>query len=490
MLAFRFRCTGAIAAMFVVCGLLRAEVPSNSASDLPRYRLQVGQELVYKGESIFRYEGGAHGTRDSWNVWVVRENPDGSWRLVIRSGNAFGSAREARRPVTGETGTLDKLLDLFKQTADVATGAAEVQFDGPENVTFAWCDFHPDGRIVENDSFGFRMRLSGLLPRLPASAEEAKGEWLARNERMDDALRLKYAPTGSAGVLKLEYVLESPMNEIYGSENKGVITFDVALGRPTGIESTTTQTYGFDGKGTGTVKFVEEQTHPADWLAKFVAETDQYFAAQAQYEQATSRRDLTQDELKASLDGGIANLKAAAAAIELPELKTVIQEQIANSERMNEYRLEEAAERLAVLGKPSEEWMTVDIAGEPRSLVDYRGKVVVLDFWYRGCGWCIRAMPQIKEVVTHYERRPVAVIGMNTDRKEEDAQFVIDKMGLNYATLKATGLPEKYNVRGFPTLVILDQEGVIRDFHVGYSPTLKKDVIESIDKLLATPPSP
>jgi thioredoxin-related protein len=83
----------------------------------------------------------------------------------------------------------------------------------------------------------------------------------------------------------------------------------------------------------------------------------------------------------------------------------------------------------------------------------------------------------------------VAVIGMNTDSKEEDAQFVIDKMALNYPTLKATGLPEKYNVRGFPTLVILDQEGVIRDFHVGYSPKLKQDVIESIDKLLATPPA-
>ena len=50
--------------------------------------------------------------------------------------------------------------------------------------------------------------------------------------------------------------------------------------------------------------------------------------------------------------------------------------------------------------------------------------------------------------------------------------------------LKATGLPEKYSVRGFPTLVILDQEGVIRDVHVGYSPTLKKDVVESVEKLL------
>ena len=83
----------------------------------------------------------------------------------------------------------------------------------------------------------------------------------------------------------------------------------------------------------------------------------------------------------------------------------------------------------------------------------------MLDFWYRGCGWCIRAMPQMKEVVAHYQAQPVEVFGMNTDDDEADARFVVDKLALNYPTLKADGLPEKYGVRGFPTLVIIDQSG-------------------------------
>ncbi len=45
-------------------------------------------------------------------------------------------------------------------------------------------------------------------------------------------------------------------------------------------------------------------------------------------------------------------------------------------------------------------------------------------------------------------------------------------MGLNYATLKAAGLAEKYKVQGYPTLIVIDQEGTVRDVYVGYSPAL------------------
>jgi thiol-disulfide isomerase/thioredoxin len=91
--------------------------------------------------------------------------------------------------------------------------------------------------------------------------------------------------------------------------------------------------------------------------------------------------------------------------------------------------------------------------------------VVVLDFWYRGCGWCIKAMPQLNALAGQFEGRPVAVLGMNTDRDEADAKFVSDAMGLKYETLRALGIPEKYGVQGFPTLVVIDPERKVRDMH-------------------------
>jgi thiol-disulfide isomerase/thioredoxin len=126
-----------------------------------------------------------------------------------------------------------------------------------------------------------------------------------------------------------------------------------------------------------------------------------------------------------------------------------------------------------------------DLDGKSHSLKEYRGKVVVLDFWYRGCGWCVRAMPQINQLAEDFKDQPVAILGMNTDREEKDAKFVVEAMALKYPNLKAAGLPQKYGVQGFPTLILIGPDGTVRDLHVGYSPTLREDVAKEIRALLA-----
>ena len=73
---------------------------------------------------------------------------------------------------------------------------------------------------------------------------------------------------------------------------------------------------------------------------------------------------------------------------------------------------------------------------------------------------------------------------MNNDDNEEDGRSVIKKMELNYPNLKADGLPEKYKVESFPTLLVIDREGIVRAAHVGYSPKLREEVTESVEKLL------
>ena len=116
---------------------------------------------------------------------------------------------------------------------------------------------------------------------------------------------------------------------------------------------------------------------------------------------------------------------------------------------------------------------------------------MILDFWYRGCGWCIRAMPQMKGLVADFQGQPVVVLGMNTDTDVADAQFVVEKAGLNYATLKVRqDLPNKYGVPGFPTLVIIDQRGNVHDLRVGYSPTLRQDVGDIVRQMLGSVTDP
>jgi hypothetical protein len=76
---------------------------------------------------------------------------------------------------------------------------------------------------------------------------------------------------------------------------------------------------------------------------------------------------------------------------------------------------------------------------------------------------------------------------MNTDIKEEDARFVVEAFGLRYPAIKAQGINDKYGIHGFPTMMVIDPAGVVRDVHVGYSKTLRADVAKKIDEALAKP---
>jgi hypothetical protein len=93
-------------------------------------------------------------------------------------------------------------------------------------------------------------------------------------------------------------------------------------------------------------------------------------------------------------------------------------------------------------------------------------------------------MPQLNELAEHYKGKPVAILGMNIDQDEGDARFVIQKMSLKYATLRAGSTPRDYGVAAFPTILILNGKGQGCDLHVGYTPDLKEILIKKIDKLL------
>ena len=105
----------------------------------PRYKLRVGQELNYAGDSDFAYEGGNLLAKITWKLLVVRQNPDGGWRLLVRNGIARG------RKMKGDD---------------------EAKFR-PESVSLAWCDMTPDGRVADNPMLDFSLDLRTILPQLP-----------------------------------------------------------------------------------------------------------------------------------------------------------------------------------------------------------------------------------------------------------------------------------------------------------------------------------
>ena len=154
----------------------------------------------------------------------------------------------------------------------------------------------------------------------------------------------------------------------------------------------------------------------------------------------------------------------------MPILRAQIDEQLNRHDRAMVACTRSANQVATLIGHAAEDWEATDLNGRLHRLKDYRGKVVILDFWYRGCIWCMRAMPQVARLAEELRDQPVVFLGMSVDSDENDAKLVAETMGLDYPVLRASELRDKCHVPAFPTLMIMDQKGVFADVYVGYSP--------------------
>jgi thiol-disulfide isomerase/thioredoxin len=120
------------------------------------------------------------------------------------------------------------------------------------------------------------------------------------------------------------------------------------------------------------------------------------------------------------------------------------------------------------VGQTAPEIEGEDLGGAKFKLSDYRGKVVLLVFWASWCGPCMAAVPHEKELVEHFKGRPFALVGVNGDPEKERVLKVVEKQQIPWRSFwngeDGPGGPiaSAWNVRGWPTVYVLDGRGVIR----------------------------
>ena len=126
------------------------------------------------------------------------------------------------------------------------------------------------------------------------------------------------------------------------------------------------------------------------------------------------------------------------------------------------------------------------------SLADYRGKVVLINFWYPSCGPCRGEFPTLQRVLDKYQGRGFEILSLNV--LPEEHAFVMPYLSRNRFTFHAlettTEWAEKtYAARGFPTNLLVDAEGRIM-FKPGVirSPREQRTFELQIEALLARAP--
>lgn len=145
------------------------------------------------------------------------------------------------------------------------------------------------------------------------------------------------------------------------------------------------------------------------------------------------------------------------------------------------------AERgLLAKGTEAPAWTLKDSDGKDVKLSDYKGKVVVLDFWGSWCPPCRAAMPGIQKLHEKYKDKGVAVVGMNYERNTaaNPAKFMKDNGYTYNLVLKADTIADKYKVNGWPTFYILDRQGKVLWSAVGHDPSHEEQMAKVIEEAL------
>ena len=136
-------------------------------------------------------------------------------------------------------------------------------------------------------------------------------------------------------------------------------------------------------------------------------------------------------------------------------------------------------------GKKAADFTLKTLDGKNVKLSDYKGKVVIVDFWATWCPPCRKGVPDLVAIQKEYKDNLV-IIGISLDQQNtiKDLAPFIKNYGINYPVVIGTQqvVMDYGDIRSIPTSFVIDQSGNIVDTHVGLVP--KSTYINKIKQLL------
>ncbi|HEY5572644.1 MAG TPA: TlpA disulfide reductase family protein [Anaerolineales bacterium] len=108
------------------------------------------------------------------------------------------------------------------------------------------------------------------------------------------------------------------------------------------------------------------------------------------------------------------------------------------------------------------------LSGGKVGLEDFRGQVVLINFWATWCGPCRVEMPAIQSRFEQYSP-DLVVLAINFDEPAEEVEAYGEELGLTFPILLDPGgrVQRLYKIRGYPSTYIIDENGILQIQHIG-----------------------
>jgi thiol-disulfide isomerase/thioredoxin len=128
-----------------------------------------------------------------------------------------------------------------------------------------------------------------------------------------------------------------------------------------------------------------------------------------------------------------------------------------------------------------------DLRGQTHSLEDYRGQVVLVNFWATWCPPCIQEMPSMQRLKERMDGKPFAILAVDMGESEFQVREFLKEVKVDFTILldNAGTALKTWKVRAFPTSYVLDAEGRIRYGLFGAKEWDDADAVAKINALVA-----
>jgi thiol-disulfide isomerase/thioredoxin len=122
----------------------------------------------------------------------------------------------------------------------------------------------------------------------------------------------------------------------------------------------------------------------------------------------------------------------------------------------------------AAVDQPAPDFELETLSGESLRLSELRGRPVLINFWATWCAPCVLEMPTIEKYYDQYSQQ-FSVLAVNNDEPAGEVANFVQEMGLSFDILLDPGakVQNLYRLRGYPTSIVVDAEGILRVQHIG-----------------------